>query len=177
MRPISAIRRENLASLVAEAGGQAAFAGLLSKDKNQVYQWLIDDEANPQARNMKHATARLIERVCDRPEGWLDVERSKSERTSRDGEIQSAPVRPDASMMSKAYTTALIYSGLAERKLYLWDARHMDLVCEIYGLLARGEGVLPGEAHTSALTAFARRIPNITGGSINAVQKEHRAKR
>lgn len=68
MKPIDQIRRENLAHLVAEEPSQAAFARKISKDKNQVGQWL----GRAGSRNMSAETAREIEAICGRPAGWLD---------------------------------------------------------------------------------------------------------
>lgn len=105
MQPISVIRRVNLAALVQEAGGQAPFADKVGKDKNQVYQWLIEDESNPQSRNMKHGTARAIEEICGRPVGWLDVVHEVS-RTATAAQSQSQPARLTGGMILAAYREA-----------------------------------------------------------------------
>jgi hypothetical protein len=73
MRPLREIRRDRFAELVKEAGGQSAAASRLEKDKNQVYQWLLDPD-NPASRNISDRTARSIERAFERPHGWLDHE-------------------------------------------------------------------------------------------------------
>jgi phage repressor protein C with HTH and peptisase S24 domain len=77
MRPIKDIRRENVAQLVRYAGGQAAFAAKLGKDRNQVYQWLLPPE-NPSSRGISDPMAREIERVSSLVPGALDHEGSLS---------------------------------------------------------------------------------------------------
>lgn len=71
MKPVSRIRRDRLAELVAEAGSQVAVAQKLGKDKNQIYQWLLD-ETERGARNIGAASARAIETAFHKPHGWLD---------------------------------------------------------------------------------------------------------
>lgn len=73
MRSIREIRRVNLRILVDEVGSQVGFAGKVDKDKNQIYQWLLDP-SQPAARGMRHETARDLEKKCGRPEGWMDHE-------------------------------------------------------------------------------------------------------
>jgi hypothetical protein len=73
MKPVSQIRRERLADLVAQAGSQVAVAEKIGKDKNQVYQWLLEPDA-PGARNIGPNSARHIETAFSKPAGWLDHE-------------------------------------------------------------------------------------------------------
>lgn len=101
MQPISVIRRKNLAELVDEEGGQAPFATKIGKDKNQVYQWLIEDESNPQSRKMSHSTARKIEALCDKPDGWLDVLHEVGVREAAQ-EYRSQPERPTLDIIYRA---------------------------------------------------------------------------
>lgn len=101
MKPISVIRRANLAELVRQAGGQAPFGEKIGKDKNQVYQWLIEDESNPQARNFTHTTARAIEAKCGKPPGWMDVEHNGGEVFAG-----SQPARLTGSMIRAAFKEA-----------------------------------------------------------------------
>ena len=71
MKPISDIRREKLAQIIAETGSQSAVASALGKDKNQIYQWLLDP-VQPGARNIGTSSARAIESTFKKPSGWLD---------------------------------------------------------------------------------------------------------
>jgi hypothetical protein len=73
MASIRRIRQMNLETLVARARGQKALADLIGKDKNQIYQWLLPEDAEG-ARGIGHKSARLLEAAFGLPEGWLDVE-------------------------------------------------------------------------------------------------------
>jgi hypothetical protein len=75
MRPIRDVRRENLARLVQECTPQtqAELARRINKDKNQVLQWLMEPDAKG-ARNIGNASARHVERVMGKPEGWMDAD-------------------------------------------------------------------------------------------------------
>lgn len=48
-------------------------AARIDKDRNQVYQWLLEP-GTPGARNLGHTNARRIEQVFGLPPGWLDTE-------------------------------------------------------------------------------------------------------
>ena len=71
MKPVKLYRRDNLARLAEKAGGQAAIASRIGKDRNQVYQWLLPAD-NPHSRNLGDSSARLIEEAFKLPAGWLD---------------------------------------------------------------------------------------------------------
>lgn len=71
MKPLTEIRRENLARLVDEVGTQVALAQLIHKDRNQIHQWLLEPGA-PGARNIGTASARLLETATGKPAGWMD---------------------------------------------------------------------------------------------------------
>ena len=75
MRAIKDIRRENVALLVKDAGGQSPFAIRIGRDRNQVYQWLLPSE-NPASRGISDKMAREIERASSLSEGTLDHEGS-----------------------------------------------------------------------------------------------------
>jgi hypothetical protein len=70
MDDIDEIRRLNLQAESERLGGDAQLARLLSKDKNQLYQWLRAE--GKQRRNMRKTMARTIEAKIGRPGGWLD---------------------------------------------------------------------------------------------------------
>lgn len=65
-------RRKNLAALVAEANGQAKLAAMLGRDRNQVWQWLLDQDKRA-ARAIGDKIAREIEQKTGKPSGWLDA--------------------------------------------------------------------------------------------------------
>lgn len=94
MKPIRDIRRERLAELVAEIGGQSAVAEKLHKDKNQVYQWLQPSES-PASRNISDRSARAIELAFGRPRGWMDSDAAGPAMASQ-------PTRLDPEIMEQA---------------------------------------------------------------------------
>lgn len=71
MRSIRDIRRDNLARLVETNGGQSALARAISRDRNQVYQWLRPD-SDPRGRAISDAVAREIERALSLSDNWFD---------------------------------------------------------------------------------------------------------
>jgi len=71
MRPIKDLRRENLSALADERGGQSAIATAIKRDRNQVYQWLLDPD-NPSSRGIGDKMARTIEDALGLSPGWLD---------------------------------------------------------------------------------------------------------
>lgn len=72
MRTTDSIRRANLQALVSEAGSQAALSRKTGKDKNQIWQWLIKDESNPQYRAISKSSARELEAATGKPKFWMD---------------------------------------------------------------------------------------------------------
>jgi phage repressor protein C with HTH and peptisase S24 domain len=72
MRPIKDLRRENLSNLASEYGGQSVIAAAIKRDRNQVYQWLLDP-SHPSARGIGDPMARRIEEALNLPSGWLDT--------------------------------------------------------------------------------------------------------
>lgn len=125
----------------------------------------------PAARAYKVNPRWLTLETDDDGYPWVEAEPSSGR------EDASNLLRPDPAIMASAYGTALYYAGMANKRLFLTDPRHMTFVCEIYSLLARGEGVLPGDPHTDALSASMERLPNFTGESTNAASKQHRTRR
>lgn len=65
-------RRRNLASLVASRS-QAEVAAKIGKDRNQIYQWLLDP-SEPASRNIGDRSAEAIEDAFGLPRGWMDRE-------------------------------------------------------------------------------------------------------
>lgn len=78
MKTIEAIYRDNLAILIAEYGNQAKLSMAIDKSPAQISQWLnasIDTKTG-KPRSMSRTTAREIERLTEKPEGWLDTDHS-----------------------------------------------------------------------------------------------------
>lgn len=107
MRPTSEIRRARLLELVEETGAQVAVADRLGKNKNQVYQWLLDPD-KPGARNISDASAREIETVFSKPRGWMDTDPAQSGRwTANDRPSGESPAaRLDQSIIGSAVALA-----------------------------------------------------------------------
>jgi SOS-response transcriptional repressor LexA len=76
MKTIDEIRRENLATLVAEAGSITALAKTLDRDVAQVSQWLNGsiNSGTGKPRGIRSSSCRFIEEQCGKPSGWMEVE-------------------------------------------------------------------------------------------------------
>jgi hypothetical protein len=100
MRPISEVRRARLRELVEENVTQVAVADRLGKNKNQIYQWLLDPDKDG-ARNIRDDTAREIETAFSKPRGWMDSDPAQSDRwpSANQGSAQSPLARLDQSMI------------------------------------------------------------------------------
>jgi phage repressor protein C with HTH and peptisase S24 domain len=91
-------RRKRLQQLVDAHGGQSALATKISRDRNQVWQWLKAD-GDPNGRTMSSTSARAIEEALALPFGWLDndamapvIGRGKAElRFTASGAGEAAP--------------------------------------------------------------------------------------
>lgn len=96
MKTIRATRRERLGQLISEAGGQAALASRLGKDRNQVWQWTLPDD-DRRGRGISDRMAREVERVMGRPAGWMDAATDAAPPAIVVHPIASLPddVRPD----------------------------------------------------------------------------------
>lgn len=79
MKFIDDIRRENLQALAEEVGGVAALARTLERSESQVSQWIrgAAHSVTGRRRGMKSETARWIEVIVRKPEGWLDHDRAQ----------------------------------------------------------------------------------------------------
>jgi len=76
MKTIDEIRRENLATLVGEAGSITALAKTLDRDVAQVSQWLNGsiNSGTGKPRGIRSSSCRFIEEQCGKPSGWMEVE-------------------------------------------------------------------------------------------------------
>lgn len=71
---IEEIYRERLKMLVNEFGSQTKLADKIGKSSPQVSQWISasKDSKTGKPRAMSRATARHIEAMCGKPDGWMD---------------------------------------------------------------------------------------------------------
>lgn len=74
MKTVDETRRARLADLVREFGTAANLADTIGCSPAQLSQWLnaSKESKTGKPRGMRKETARLIERKCGRPVGWLD---------------------------------------------------------------------------------------------------------
>lgn len=139
MKPVSQIRRERLAELVAEAGSQVAVAEKLGKDKNQVYQWLLPPESAG-ARNIGPRSAKAIETAFKKPEGWLDHETdgfSSVREPSPNYDVwQSRLQRPGVAILTKA--VKIVATDEALNGVYSFD-KHAALLLDLCDRIEAGE--------------------------------------
>ena len=71
---IDQIYRDNLKLLIAEVGGNQPLADLMGCSASQISQWLnaSKDSKTGKPRSMSRATARKLEKVTGKEEGWMD---------------------------------------------------------------------------------------------------------
>lgn len=71
---IDQIYRDNLRLLIEEVGTQEALSEKTGKSAAQISQWLnaSKDSKTGKPRSMSRSMAREIERLCSKPEGWMD---------------------------------------------------------------------------------------------------------
>jgi phage repressor protein C with HTH and peptisase S24 domain len=74
MQKIEEIYRSRLKMLVEEVGTQRALADIIHKSPAQISQWLnaSPDSRTGKPRSMDRNTAREIERLFPKPDGWMD---------------------------------------------------------------------------------------------------------
>lgn len=78
MKQIDDIRRDNMARLRDELGGVIGLSRRLDRSEPQISQWINGSlhSVTGKPRGMKAATARWIEVMVGKPEGWLDQDHS-----------------------------------------------------------------------------------------------------
>lgn len=130
MKPIELVRRENLQRLIDEhrPPTQAAFARTIGKDKNQVSQWL----GKGQSRNIKSDSAREIERICGKPEGWMDVVHAATHVAEPPAFYGSQAGRLDPANVTITARTLQVVLGRRGTTLDLSNPIHAELFCEVY---------------------------------------------
>ena len=74
MQTIDEIRRENLARLVSELGGNKRLAGLVGVSESQMNQWVngAKESSTGKPRGMRLASCHRIEDATGKSRGWLD---------------------------------------------------------------------------------------------------------
>lgn len=117
MKGIKDIRRENLLFLVDKAGGQAELARKLNRDRNQVYQWLLDPE-NKAARGITDKTARMIEKACGLEHGSID--------TPKMGLVSHEPGAGKSGHFLKAFGVSEV-TGEGDAPSDAIEIRHMEV--------------------------------------------------
>lgn len=131
MKPIDEIRRQNFASLVAQEGSQVAVAERLGKNKNQVYQWLLEPSVNG-SRNIGHAAARKIETAYGKTEGWLD--------TDHKSVTKSHPLGTNLAKLTTAVQfTRGVAQMLRQRAIPFPAEREAAVIQELYEILITPE--------------------------------------
>lgn len=141
MEDLDEIRRRNLRSESERLGGDAQFARLIGKDKNQVYQWLRVD-GGKQRRNMRKDMARAIEEKIGRPKGWLDQTHAITEQSSTYALSPEFPaVRAKNDMRAIRFAVQSLFAVLHEKQPAVAEAVAKDIV-ETAGTQFSGQGFL-----------------------------------
>lgn len=164
MRPIADIRRENLARLVRDAGGPTRFAELIdperaSSKKSQVQQWLMAP-GPPNSRNLGSRTARKIEKIAGKPEGWLDTEHDAAR------ELFSPPeshlLRPDPEILHAALLLIVAEEG-ASGRIFKFPQRTAERLADLYGVILRDGGRLSTENNARLVNQAIERAQTTEG--------------
>jgi hypothetical protein len=125
MKPVAQLRRENLARLV-DKYTQVGIAAKIGKDRNQIYQWLLEPGAKG-ARGMGGPSARIIEAAYGLPAGWLDHEHSSEPLPESQSQIPDPAILLDAE-----YLVLMKERALSTRFLETERARQL---AQAYGLV------------------------------------------
>lgn len=170
VKPVSENRRDNLARLVKEAGGQVAFANLIGKDRNQVGQWLMDPEATG-ARNIGNASARQIENALGLASGSLDYPADATPGSP----LTPAGERNPSSVLASHFQTldpAILLE--AERWTMIFEAadgakwpplRRMQRLADVYARIVADGGLLSDEHHADYMLELNEAVERRTGGN------------
>lgn len=142
MKPITEVRRDRLRELVLEAGSQVAVAMRAGKDKNHIHQWLLPPDAKG-ARNIGSRSARLLESVFQRPDGWMDTDPEAFSRVNETPATydyrQSRAARPTAAILAEAVRVMEIDEAVNGPYPPL---RHAELLLELCDRLAAGDDAM-----------------------------------
>lgn len=102
MKTIDEIRKENLAELVKEHGGVGKLADVLERSPSQVSQWLNSSKASVSGkpRRFNSDSARYIEKMCGKPEGWMDTPHDAKTAHGTMLAVQQNTIDPDYTLVS-----------------------------------------------------------------------------
>ncbi len=151
-------RRNNLAALVTQTGGQAALAARLGRDRNQVYQWQLPVESKA-SRGIGDRVAREIERLLGLPPGWMDTDHAAAQ-----AQVPSATAMTDGTAHATAVRVAADELEPGYVRLPLMDA-HVAAGMAIHNPQFTGEVV----AHVDVLKDWADRELRAPIGSIRVI--------
>jgi phage repressor protein C with HTH and peptisase S24 domain len=86
MRSIDDIRRSNMEILELDAGGLSALAVKLERSESQVGQWKkgYANSGTGKPRGMSSSSARHIEKMTGKPEGWVDQDHQSNVEAAPD---------------------------------------------------------------------------------------------
>lgn len=143
--PVFEIRRENLRELIDSRfeGNRSAFARAANKNVNLINLALTTNL--DLRRTIGEKLARDMEKALSLPEGWLDVDRSK---TSSEAAIIAIPkvrgvkaglqMLPDKLYVGSAWLEKTVSAASAADKLCIWHAHDDSMVRD-------NEGINPGD--------------------------------
>ena len=169
MKPVSENRRDHLARLVKEAGGQVAFANLIGKDRNQIGQWLMDPTATG-ARNIGNASARQIENALGLAAGSLDYPADIAPDSPLTPSGERNPLRGlachfqtlDASILLEAERWVMIFEAADGAK---WaPLRRMQKLADVYARIVADGGLLSEEHHADYMRELNEAVERRSGG-------------
>lgn len=153
-------RRKNLAELVAQANGQAKLAATLGRDRNQVWQWLLEQDKRA-ARAISDRIAREIEEKTGKPKGWMDSERSTqgtdsvtvSTRETRPGYVRLPHYSAEVSAGAGAEMDAAGFEVVQTLDVAKWWAeQHLPRdLSRVRVLSVRGDSMAPDMQHGDVL--------------------------
>lgn len=163
MEDLDELRRANLRAESARLGGDAQFARIIGKDKNQVYQWLRAE--GTQRRNMRKTMARAIEIKIDRPKGWLDQLHAVSEQSAAYAISPEFPaVRAKNDMRAIRFAVQSLFAVLHEQQPAVAEAVAQDIV-ETAGQQFSGQGFL------NTLLGTLRGVDDTSEGAPDEIQR------
>lgn len=115
MKTIDEIRKENLAILVKDHGGVGKLADVLERSSSQVSQWLNSSKASASGkpRRFNSDSARYIEKMCGKPEGWLDTANANGTTIA----TEQSTINPDFTLVSADSTE------LETGKIEYWNVK------------------------------------------------------
>jgi hypothetical protein len=146
-------RLRRLELLIAEAGGQAALAERIGRDRNQVWQWTLPSD-DSRGRGIGDKMARLLEVAMEKPPGWMDQETPRgtegSSSTADNDAKASSPaqsMRPDADSLRTALE--ITERVLTNARVSVTAQARADITLAVYDLIREGHGIAGAERTVS----------------------------